>query len=185
MAAWVEKLFEAQIPSNTLTRRAERMQQKITTNVVNQTTPQNTSQIPEKQENQEVSKENKPGPGRPLKYPAPPQCTDLDGISYGQADQLRALLSMYRRSRFIDHFRLMFNVNKNQDKIHPLVTAQELGQILSIKPPTLLAWARQGSIPHHRIESLVRFNLEEVAEWLKKKQYSPIKPILQVLKKGE
>jgi hypothetical protein len=41
LASWLEKLFETHILANTLTRRAERMQQKITTNVANQSTPQN------------------------------------------------------------------------------------------------------------------------------------------------
>ena len=74
LSAWVEKLFEAQIPANTLIRRAERMQEKITTNVVNHPTPQNPSQIPVKQEKQPVTSPNPaqtPGPGRSPKYAKP------------------------------------------------------------------------------------------------------------------
>jgi hypothetical protein len=72
LAAWVEKLFETSIPPNTLTRRAERAREKITTNVVNPTTTDNDSEIQEKLANQEVKlKSPLAGPGRPLKHEKP------------------------------------------------------------------------------------------------------------------
>jgi excisionase family DNA binding protein len=43
-----------------------------------------------------------------------------------------------------------------------LLDAKELGRRLSIKPRTLLSWARQGQIPHYRLGALVRFRPDEV-----------------------
>ncbi|MDD3493410.1 MAG: helix-turn-helix domain-containing protein [Candidatus Thermoplasmatota archaeon] len=47
-----------------------------------------------------------------------------------------------------------------------LLTADELGRLLSIQGKTLLLWARQGKIPHYRLGTLVRFQLDEVRAWL-------------------
>jgi hypothetical protein len=51
LAVWIEKLFEASIPQETLERRAERAKKRLGTNVPISTTPPNHCQIPEKQEN--------------------------------------------------------------------------------------------------------------------------------------
>lgn len=88
LSAWVEKLFETSIPATTIEKKAERIREKIPTNVGNSVTICNSSEIQEKQELQEVEPQTqavspqpstpdpdpgkKPGPGRPPKYPQPP-----------------------------------------------------------------------------------------------------------------
>jgi hypothetical protein len=74
LADWVEKLFETNIPVNTLKDRAYRMQKKIGGNQPKHETLQNHSEIPEKQENQQVAeRQQEPGPGRPAKYAPEPK----------------------------------------------------------------------------------------------------------------
>lgn len=48
-----------------------------------------------------------------------------------------------------------------------LLTAKELGAILSISPKTLYSYVTRGMIPHFKIESCVRFRGVEIAEWLR------------------
>jgi hypothetical protein len=72
LAVWIEKLFEASIPQETLERRADRAKKRLGTNVPISTTPPNHFQIPEKQENPPLT-DTTPGPGRLPKYaPAQP-----------------------------------------------------------------------------------------------------------------
>ena len=47
-------------------------------------------------------------------------------------------------------------------QILPLLSAKRLSELLDIKEKTLYDWARTGKIPCHRINGLVRFNLNEV-----------------------
>ncbi len=70
----IERLFEASIPVKTLQSRAFREKNKMTSNEVNQITPKNSSEIPEKQEYQEVTpKSALAGPGRSPKYQKEPE----------------------------------------------------------------------------------------------------------------
>lgn len=74
LTAMIERLFEASIPAETLKKRAQRMQAKIGTNVPIPPTSCNPPQIPEKQNNQQVTeRQQEPGPGRNQKYEKPPQ----------------------------------------------------------------------------------------------------------------
>lgn len=86
LSTWVEKLFETSIPATTIEKKAERIREKVPTNVGNSPTTCNPSEITEKQELQGVKPQTqvvspqpstpdpakKPGPGRPPKYPQPP-----------------------------------------------------------------------------------------------------------------
>lgn len=47
MPLWIEKLFEAKIPADTLKKRAQRAQEKLGTNVPNHPTQQEDSGIEE------------------------------------------------------------------------------------------------------------------------------------------
>lgn len=47
-----------------------------------------------------------------------------------------------------------------------LLTAKELGIILSVKPKTLYKWAAAGQIPSMHLNGLVRFDLDEVLKWI-------------------
>ncbi|MDE3050955.1 MAG: helix-turn-helix domain-containing protein, partial [Nitrospirota bacterium] len=48
-----------------------------------------------------------------------------------------------------------------------LVTIKELSVQLNIKQSTLYLWAKQGKIPCHKIHSLIRFDTDAIAVWLR------------------
>ena len=48
-----------------------------------------------------------------------------------------------------------------------LVTVKELSAIIRVKESTLYAWASRGSIPSHKLNGLLRFDLDEIKEWVK------------------
>ena len=47
-----------------------------------------------------------------------------------------------------------------------LLTIRELSNQLQIKTSTLYSWAAQGKIPSRKIHGLLRFNRDEIKEWL-------------------
>jgi excisionase family DNA binding protein len=47
-----------------------------------------------------------------------------------------------------------------------LLTVKQLSDWLNIKPSTLYAWANQGKIPCRKIHGLIRFDQEEIQNWL-------------------
>jgi len=48
----------------------------------------------------------------------------------------------------------------------PLIDAKAAGRLLGVPHTWLLAQARAGLIPHHRLGHYVRFNPEDLARWL-------------------
>ena len=48
-----------------------------------------------------------------------------------------------------------------------MVTIKEVAELLQAKESTLYSWAEKGSIPSYKINGLLRFDLEEIREWLK------------------
>jgi excisionase family DNA binding protein len=48
----------------------------------------------------------------------------------------------------------------------PLIDAKAAGRLLGVPHTWLLAQARAGRIPHHRLGHYVRFNPEDLASWL-------------------
>jgi hypothetical protein len=91
----IEKMFEASIPAKTLEKRAQRIEEKIKTNVFTPTTHTNHSENSEKHTNQPLTdttkgnaKNTTPGPGRAQKYVTPEPCKPL-GITppYGTRTQ--------------------------------------------------------------------------------------------------
>lgn len=48
-----------------------------------------------------------------------------------------------------------------------LLTIKELSRELNIKQSTLYLWAKQGKIPCQKIHSLIRFDAEAIAIWLR------------------
>jgi excisionase family DNA binding protein len=48
----------------------------------------------------------------------------------------------------------------------PLLSAVTVGHMLSLHPVTLLRWAREGRIPHHRLGKRVVFRASEIEGWL-------------------
>jgi len=50
-----------------------------------------------------------------------------------------------------------------------LISPEELAAALKIARVTTYQWVRRGVIPHLKLEGVVRFIPEEIAEWLKSK----------------
>lgn len=48
-----------------------------------------------------------------------------------------------------------------------LLTVKELSEIIKVKESTLYAWAKRGSIPSHKLNGLLRFDIEEVENWVR------------------
>lgn len=48
----------------------------------------------------------------------------------------------------------------------PLLRAEELALLLSVKPSTVYEWARSNFIPHVRLGGCVRFERAAVEKWL-------------------
>jgi excisionase family DNA binding protein len=54
-----------------------------------------------------------------------------------------------------------------------LIDAKAAGQLLGVPHTWLLAQAREGRIPHHRLGHYVRFNPQDLADWLKENRIQP------------
>jgi excisionase family DNA binding protein len=48
----------------------------------------------------------------------------------------------------------------------PLIDAKAAGRLLGVPHTWLLAQARAGRIPHHRLRHYVRFNGDDLKQWL-------------------
>lgn len=55
----------------------------------------------------------------------------------------------------------------------PLLTASEAAQLLNVPASWLLAKARGGQVPHHRLGRYVRFAEDELTEWLAQTKAGP------------
>jgi excisionase family DNA binding protein len=52
-----------------------------------------------------------------------------------------------------------------------MVKAKDIAQLANVTLQTVLKWAREGKIPHHRISArCLRFSVEEVNAWLQAKR---------------
>jgi excisionase family DNA binding protein len=54
-----------------------------------------------------------------------------------------------------------------------LIDAKAAGQLLGVPHTWLLAQAREGRVPHHRLGHYVRFDPEDLTEWLKENRIEP------------
>ena len=54
-----------------------------------------------------------------------------------------------------------------------LITVKELSKIIKVKGSTLYAWANKGLIPCHKLNNLLRFDLDEIKTWIKESEYIP------------
>ena len=52
-----------------------------------------------------------------------------------------------------------------------LVTIKELSAHLAVKESTLYSWVHNGTIPFHRLNGLIRFDLEEIQSWIEASRY--------------
>jgi excisionase family DNA binding protein len=55
----------------------------------------------------------------------------------------------------------------------PLIDANAAGRLLGVPHTWLLAQARAGLIPHHRLGHYVRFNPDDLREWLDDNRITP------------
>lgn len=55
----------------------------------------------------------------------------------------------------------------------PLIDAKAAGKLLGVPHTWLLAQARAGRIPHHRLGHYVRFNADDLANWLDETRSGP------------
>ncbi len=60
----------------------------------------------------------------------------------------------------------------------PLIDAKAAGELLGVPHTWLLAQARAGRIPHHRLGHYVRFNVDDLARWLRETRLGPHDPRL-------
>jgi len=51
-----------------------------------------------------------------------------------------------------------------------LLTAEDVGGILSVKPTTVMQWARAGVLPHVRIGRVIRFRQKSVLRWIEERE---------------
>ncbi|HWY90332.1 MAG TPA: helix-turn-helix domain-containing protein [Solirubrobacteraceae bacterium] len=57
----------------------------------------------------------------------------------------------------------------------PLIDAKAAGRLLGVPHTWLLAQARAGRIPHHRLGHYVRFNSDDLARWLQETRRGPLR----------
>ena len=48
-----------------------------------------------------------------------------------------------------------------------LITIKELSDFLKVKPSTLYSWVHSGTIPFIKLNGLLRFDMDEIMEWVK------------------
>jgi excisionase family DNA binding protein len=56
--------------------------------------------------------------------------------------------------------------DRQQHTFTPLIDAKAASRLLGVPHTWLLAQAREGRIPHHRLGHYVRFNPDDLKEWL-------------------
>ncbi|MCA1657028.1 MAG: helix-turn-helix domain-containing protein [Actinobacteria bacterium] len=58
----------------------------------------------------------------------------------------------------------------------PLVDANVAAQLFGVPPTWLLAQARARKVPHHKLGHYVRFDLDELIDWLEETRVDPGPP---------
>lgn len=48
-----------------------------------------------------------------------------------------------------------------------LVSIKVVAELLMIKQSTLYSWVHNGSIPFHKLNGLIRFDMDEIESWVK------------------
>ncbi len=48
-----------------------------------------------------------------------------------------------------------------------LVTIKKVAEFLMVKQSTLYSWVHNGSIPFHKLNGLIRFDMDEIEKWVK------------------
>jgi excisionase family DNA binding protein len=61
-----------------------------------------------------------------------------------------------------------------------LVSIKTVAEYLMVKQSTLYSWVHKGSIPFHKLNGLVRFDMDEIESWVKKAKHIQSSPSLTV-----
>ena len=48
-----------------------------------------------------------------------------------------------------------------------MATVGEVAEFLKVKQATLYSWVNNGTIPAYKLSGLIRFDMDEVEEWIK------------------
>jgi excisionase family DNA binding protein len=48
-----------------------------------------------------------------------------------------------------------------------LATVNDVANVLKVKKSTLYAWVNQGAIPSYKLNGLIRFEMDEIEEWVR------------------
>jgi excisionase family DNA binding protein len=73
--------------------------------------------------------------------------------------------------------RRMFGPRPVATATTPLLDAKQAAPILGVPASWLLAQARENKIPHHRLGHYVRFDLDELNQWLQETKQNPTLPL--------
>ena len=57
-----------------------------------------------------------------------------------------------------------------------LITIKELSDFLKVKPSTVYSWVHNGTIPFIKLNGLLRFDMNEITEWVENSKPKPPKP---------
>jgi excisionase family DNA binding protein len=64
------------------------------------------------------------------------------------------------------------------------LTVKELSQYIKLKEKTIYSFVNKGSIPHYRINKLIRFNKDEIDHWMVTKKAIPFDKYVNKIKKS-
>jgi excisionase family DNA binding protein len=59
-----------------------------------------------------------------------------------------------------------------------MVTVKEVSALLMVKTSTVYSWVHNGSIPFHKLNGLVRFDMVEIEAWVKSSKPASFSPAL-------
>jgi hypothetical protein len=172
----IAKMFEASIPAGTLKKRAQRMKEKLGTNVPKPETHDNHSDNPEKRPNQPLRDDKgkyvegkPPGPGRPCKYAKSPDpgVSDNDPDPSSSEALNLADLAIYNLSKIED------NDPDREEALQKVINWAEkfIAKNLKIKPWQIpMKFARLAIQQLERIEEKHydrKEALQTVVQWIK------------------
>jgi excisionase family DNA binding protein len=75
--------------------------------------------------------------------------------------------STHRRAASILPRRRARGIHEGGASFAPLIDAKAAGRLLGVPHTWLLAQARAGRIPHHRLGHYVRFSADDLKQWLR------------------
>jgi excisionase family DNA binding protein len=55
-----------------------------------------------------------------------------------------------------------------------MLTVRELSQIIKVKEKTIYQWAELGQIPCIKLNGCLRFDLDDIEEWIKEYKKEPV-----------